>query len=152
MWSCCLTARRDSSNGGHCESLLELQDGFSEFHEATIGVDFRSVVTLIRGKVCTLQVWDTAGQERFSGMTSSYYRYADAFVLVYDSTRESSFKNLDRWIRQVWPLSSGSHWLAFGCFHMLDAAFNFMFSFCLGFDQRSEIACTSDLCIWCIVD
>jgi Ras-related protein Rab-1A len=30
--------------------------------------------------------WDTAGQDRFKTITSSYYRGADAVIVVYDIT------------------------------------------------------------------
>lgn len=40
------------------------------------------------------QIWDTAGQERFRSITSSYYRDADALLLVYDITNRTSFENI----------------------------------------------------------
>ena len=38
-----------------------------------------------------LQIWDTAGQERFRGITKSYYKGANAVILVYDITATKSF-------------------------------------------------------------
>jgi GTPase SAR1 family protein len=43
-----------------------VQDVYSDFHISTIGVDFKTVLTLIKGKYVKMQLWDTAGQERFS--------------------------------------------------------------------------------------
>lgn len=57
-----------------------------------------------------LQIWDTvclnelityllvlnlkAGQERFRSITSSYYRDADALLLVFDVSNRASFDNI----------------------------------------------------------
>lgn len=48
-----------------------------------------------------LQIWDTAGQERFRTITQSYYRSADAIVLVYDIGSAQSFRNLPEWLAEV---------------------------------------------------
>ena len=48
-----------------------------------------------------LQIWDTAGQERFRTITQSYYRSADAIVLVYDIGSANSFRNLPEWLSEV---------------------------------------------------
>jgi Ras-related protein Rab-1A len=37
---------------------------------------------------------DTAGQERFRTLTSSYYRNADAIIVVYDITDKESFQDV----------------------------------------------------------
>ena len=38
---------------------------------------------------------DTAGQERFRTLTSSYYRNADAIIIVYDITDQESFTDVE---------------------------------------------------------
>ena len=48
-----------------------------------------------------LQIWDTAGQERFRTITQSYYRSADAIVLVYDIGSAGTFRNLPEWLAEV---------------------------------------------------
>lgn len=48
-----------------------------------------------------LQIWDTAGQERFRTITQSYYRSADAIVLVYDIGCAATFRNLPEWLQEV---------------------------------------------------
>eukprot|EP00914_Ancora_sagittata_P026449 GHVO01052054.1.p1 GENE.GHVO01052054.1~~GHVO01052054.1.p1 ORF type:complete len:591 (-),score=81.28 GHVO01052054.1:172-1923(-) len=91
----------DSGVGKSCLLTRFVQDRWTDFHVATVGVDFKSLVTIVKSKVVTLQLWDTAGQERFSGVTGTYYRNADAFVLVYDATRRESFERIDAWIEQI---------------------------------------------------
>ncbi|CAF5135531.1 unnamed protein product, partial [Rotaria socialis] len=55
----------------------------------------------VRDKTVKLQLWDTAGQEKFFNITRSYYRNADAIILVYDRTDASSFQNIARWMRNI---------------------------------------------------
>merc|ERR1712110_1406537 len=57
-----------------------VEDYYSDFHASTIGVDFKTVITMVKGKLVKLQLWDTAGQERFSVVTGNYYRNSDGFV------------------------------------------------------------------------
>ena len=45
----------------------------------------------------SIQVWDTAGQERYKSITSTYYRGADGFFLVFDLTNRDSFRAVDIW-------------------------------------------------------
>ena len=48
-----------------------------------------------------LQIWDTAGQERFRTITQSYYRSADAIVLVYDIGSLDTFRSLPKWLQEI---------------------------------------------------
>uniref|UniRef100_A0A915CQN0 Uncharacterized protein n=1 Tax=Ditylenchus dipsaci TaxID=166011 RepID=A0A915CQN0_9BILA len=48
-----------------------------------------------------LQIYDTAGQERFRSITASYYRDADALLLIFDVTNRTSFDNIRNWLAQV---------------------------------------------------
>eukprot|EP00455_Lapot_gusevi_P015971 TRINITY_DN1814_c0_g1_i6.p1 TRINITY_DN1814_c0_g1~~TRINITY_DN1814_c0_g1_i6.p1 ORF type:complete len:429 (+),score=44.51 TRINITY_DN1814_c0_g1_i6:82-1368(+) len=67
----------------------------------TIGVDFKTVTTIIDGNIIKLRVWDTAGQERFRSVSMHYFRGADAAILVYDTTSLESFEQLDSWLSEV---------------------------------------------------
>jgi small GTP-binding protein len=49
-----------------------------------------------------LQIWDTAGQERFRGITKSYYKGANAIILVYDITAPKSFEDVTSyWMKET---------------------------------------------------
>ena len=67
----------------------------------TIGIDFRIKTVPIGEKVVKMQVWDTAGQERFRTITQTYYKGAMGILLVYDSTEETTFNNIENWLRQI---------------------------------------------------
>jgi Ras-related protein Rab-7A len=74
---------------------------FDKDYKPTIGADFltKDVSLPNRGQL-KLQIWDTAGQERFRSMAVSFYRGADACVLVYDISDIKTFQNLEMWMKE----------------------------------------------------
>jgi small GTP-binding protein len=69
--------------------------------KATIGVEFSAKNVPVQDKVVKAQIWDTAGQERFRALAKSYYRGSVGALLCYDITNYDSFKNLERWLKEV---------------------------------------------------
>ena len=65
--------------------------------QPNVGVDFVSKEVHVDDESVTLQIWDTAGQERFRVMGNAFYRGADCVVLVYDTTKKSTFDSLEYW-------------------------------------------------------
>ena len=53
-----------------------------------------------RGKLL-FYCWDTAGQERYRAITSAYYRGAVGALLVYDITKQVTFENVERWLKEL---------------------------------------------------
>lgn len=77
-----------------------LSGRFSSGYRATIGTDFiaKTIPHPSRnGEFVALQIWDTAGQERFSGLSSAFYRGADAVLLMFDVNRPESLSSLTKW-------------------------------------------------------
>ncbi|KAG9342540.1 hypothetical protein JZ751_015919 [Albula glossodonta] len=60
------------------------KDLFDRDYKATIGVDFEIERFELSGVPYTLQIWDTAGQEKFKCIASTYYRGAQAIIIVFD--------------------------------------------------------------------
>lgn len=90
------------SGVGKSSLLLRFADAqYSDSYLATIGVDFKIRTVEVEDHLVKLQVWDTAGQERFRTITSSYYRGAHGFIIVYDVTDVDSFQNVTRWMREI---------------------------------------------------
>lgn len=79
---------------------------FLNDHEVTLGVEMNSRTCHIDGKEVKLEIWDTAGQESYLAITRSYYRAADGCLLVFDITRESTFKALPMWLSEARQNSS----------------------------------------------
>ena len=113
-----------SSFTGKSSLILRFADDvFSETYHNTIGVDFVSHPLLthpkkfkllkVDDKMVKLQLvlyllcinlfqWDTAGQEKFRTITSTYYKQADAILIVADQSSKKSFEDIkDYWIGQV---------------------------------------------------
>ena len=60
----------------------------------------------VNGETVKLQMWDTAGQERFRCITQTYYRSANAVVVVYDIANKASFDCLPQWLQDVQSFGS----------------------------------------------
>merc|ERR1712211_36727 len=76
----------------------------NEFHldsKSTIGVEFATRSIQHDGKIIKAQIWDTAGQERYRAITSAYYRGAVGALLVYDISKQATFKNVERWLTEL---------------------------------------------------
>ena len=69
---------------------------------ATIGVDFKNkIIDIDKNTKVKLVLWDTAGQERFRNVATNYYNGTDCALLVFDITKEESFKILDYWVKEI---------------------------------------------------
>jgi len=92
----------DSGVGKSSLLLRFADDSFNDTYLTTIGVDFRFRTLNVDGKNLKLQIWDTAGQERFRTITNAYYKGADGIIMVYDTTNQSTFDNMENyWMKEV---------------------------------------------------
>lgn len=98
-----------SSSVGKSSILKRFADDeFEDSYISTIGIDFRFKYLcedcrslMIDDAYVKLQIWDTAGQERFRGITKSYYKGAEAVILVYDWTNEKTFEDIKTyWLKE----------------------------------------------------
>ncbi|KNH04289.1 ras-like RABD2a-like protein [Perkinsela sp. CCAP 1560/4] len=90
------------SGVGKSSILVRFTDNsFDGGVKATVGVDFKVRTLTSNGANVKLQIWDTAGQERFRSITRSYYRGAQAILVVYDITSAESFHNVKSWLDEV---------------------------------------------------
>jgi small GTP-binding protein len=96
----------DSCVGKSCLLLKFTENSFKESHDVTLGVEFGTKSISIEGRPIKLQIWDTSGQESFRSITRSFYRRADAVILVFDSTADHTFKNCNHWLEEIRQNSS----------------------------------------------
>ncbi|OJJ50698.1 hypothetical protein ASPZODRAFT_56931 [Penicilliopsis zonata CBS 506.65] len=70
---------------------------------STVGASFvtKRVLDTTSDTVVRLQIWDTAGQERFRSISRLYYRGANACLLCYDITDESTFTEMTGWLLEL---------------------------------------------------
>ena len=57
----------------------------------TLGLDNFSKTYDVGEKALKLQLWDTGGMERVASITSSYYKYSEAAILVFALDRPDTF-------------------------------------------------------------
>ncbi|KAF4085877.1 hypothetical protein AMELA_G00099960 [Ameiurus melas] len=77
------------------------KDVFDKNYKATIGVDFEMERFEVLGVPFSLQLWDTAGQERFKCIASTYYRGAQAIIIVFDLTDVASLDHTRQWLEDA---------------------------------------------------
>ena len=92
----------DASVGKTCIMLRFADEGFPSSTMPTIGVEYKTKRVQVDGRSVRLQVWDTAGQERYhKTISSTFYRRADAILLVFDSNDHLSFDHVRNWMQQI---------------------------------------------------
>jgi small GTP-binding protein len=75
-----------------------INDNYVENYICTVGVDFMTKTIKIDNDIIKIQIWDTAGMEKYQNITTSYYRSANAGIILFDLSNRESFNSLDRWI------------------------------------------------------
>eukprot|EP01137_Pigoraptor_chileana_P035353 Opistho-2@29226 len=91
----------DAGVGKSSLVLRFVSDSFNEHSESTIGASFMSKTIIVGEQTFKYQIWDTAGQEKYRGLAPMYYRGAAAAIVVYDITREASFRALKDWVKEL---------------------------------------------------
>jgi small GTP-binding protein len=91
-----------SSTVGKSSIVTMLTRGtFSETCASTIGAAFLSKTISINGNEVKLQIWDTGGSERYRAMAPMYFQNAQAAIIVYDITVQSTFQDVEQWIKDL---------------------------------------------------
>ncbi|KAM9437377.1 ras-related protein Rab-34 isoform 3-T4 [Salvelinus alpinus] len=67
----------------------------------------------VLGVPFSLQLWDTAGQERFKCIASTYYRGAQAIIVVFDLSCVTSLDNARQWLEDAMKENDPSSVLLF---------------------------------------
>ena len=91
----------DTDVGKSSLILRYTEETFNSKLVNSIGVDFKMKKKEIDGKIIKVQIWDTAGHERFRSITYSYYRGANAIIIVFDITDKKSFLSITEWLKQI---------------------------------------------------
>ncbi|MCG3219145.1 MAG: GTP-binding protein [Candidatus Heimdallarchaeota archaeon] len=68
----------------------------------TLGADFGVIEKEIDDMKVSYQIWDLAGQSGYEGVRRRYYDGTHGSLVVFDTTRPSSLKNLKGWISELW--------------------------------------------------
>jgi small GTP-binding protein len=67
----------------------------------TIGADCIVYSTSVDGNDIKFQIWDLAGQPKYETVRPIYYGGSVGLIVVYDITREETFKNAINWLEEA---------------------------------------------------
>ncbi|XP_039280059.1 ras-related protein Rab-19 [Nilaparvata lugens] len=73
----------------------------SNSRQSTLGLDHFNKDYNVGGKEIRLQLWDTGGMERVASITSSYYKFAEAAILVFALDNAASFHVLSQHLLDI---------------------------------------------------
>lgn len=79
---------------------------FRHDYTATVGAKFLTKAITLQSDdgeehQVNLALWDIAGQPRFVDLRTTFYRGASGALLLFDLTREETFKELDLWLTEL---------------------------------------------------
>ncbi len=77
------------------------QSLFISEYKPTLGVNIVRNDYWIDDELIHFQIWDLAGQDRWRMMRKIYYSGAQGALLLFDTTRYDSFKDLDKWYKEI---------------------------------------------------
>jgi len=67
-----------------------------------LGTDFHNKTLKVNGKEVGLEIWDIQGQEKYShSVPDSYFRRANAIMLVYSQYDRDSFECIQTWMEKI---------------------------------------------------
>lgn len=69
--------------------------------KSTMGLDNYGKVYNVNNKQLKLQLWDTGGMERVASITSSYYKYSEAAILVFALDNPDTFHILSQHLLDI---------------------------------------------------
>jgi small GTP-binding protein len=79
-----------------------IKNHFSANYKLTVGVDILTKDVEFRpGEIATLSIWDIGGQQRFEFIRSTFYKGAAGAILVFDLTREQTYIELRKWLKEI---------------------------------------------------
>ena len=88
---------------GKSNIALRFTEGkFDESATSTVVVSMHPrIINFKSGNSFKINIWDTAGQEKYRSIAATYYKDAQAAILVYDCTNEKSFIGVKEWIEEL---------------------------------------------------
>ena len=80
-----------------------------ESRNSTLGMDHISKTYDVTGlKTIKIQLWDTGGLERVASITNSYYKFAEAALLVFSLNSIESFHSLSQHLLEILSLAENA--------------------------------------------
>jgi len=74
---------------------------FKSDYLLTIGMNVSSYQLEMDGTTVNLSIHDIGGQKRFEAFRQIFYKGSSGAIIVYDITREASFRNVLQWAKEL---------------------------------------------------
>ena len=90
--------------GKTCLQIGFAREAFSTYRRTspTMAPDFMARIINLDSQKIKLYLWDISGKERFKQMSEAYMAFCHAFLLVFDTTDEDSFRQIgDKWLPSI---------------------------------------------------
>ena len=81
--------------------LRYTNNAFRRSYVPTLGVHVTNKIFKVEDAIIQLTLWDIGGQVKFETMRQQFYRGSDAVFLVFDLTRNETFKSIPKWYSDV---------------------------------------------------
>ena len=91
----------DANVGKSCLILRYSENRFVHSYLATMGSDFTIKLAQVKDFGVRLAIWDLGGQKMFQSMRKYYLQGAAGAIIVYDVTEPNSFKNIEKWVKEL---------------------------------------------------
>ncbi|TFG10098.1 MAG: GTP-binding protein, partial [Promethearchaeota archaeon] len=79
---------------------------FADNYAATIGVDFLKKEVNFKTAKVAITIWDLAGQAQFKFLRKNFYTGSHGALLIFDLTREETFKEINNWYLEMKEFSN----------------------------------------------
>ena len=101
------------SGVGKTSMINRYLNEYSNSVTPTISTSYFNKLETINDYKINLQIWDTVGQEKYRSLNSLFFKDAHICLMVFDITKESSFKSIkEYWYQAV--ISNGLEGVIFG--------------------------------------
>jgi len=98
-----------AGNVGKSCLLRRLKDNeFNEIMNATMGFEYYNMEFDYNGKKVNAQLWDSTGQKKYMPIVPQIFKGMHGVMLVYDVTRNTSFQELNEYIKLFRSAASDS--------------------------------------------
>ena len=85
-------------------SLIQafVRKDFVKEYKPTMGTDITIKDLYVDDVLINFMIWDIAGQEKWRNVRKRYYKGSSAIIVVFDSTRFPTFKNVEeKWMPEI---------------------------------------------------
>ena len=101
------------SGVGKTSMIKRYLNEFSKNISPTISTSYFNKLVIINDYKINFQIWDTVGQEQYRSLNSLFFKDAHICLMVYDITKESSFKSIKEYWHQA-AVNNGLEGVIFG--------------------------------------